>query len=303
MGAEPARMNEFERLELYAKVQRPPAVKFKDLEEVVSSRIVRNQIHFDYRFDFLRVTGDTVLVPITVQIPNRQLTFQNREGVHSAVVNLFARISTLTGRVVQTFEDVISRDFPESLLQPSLNSASIYQKAVPLRPGLYRLDIVLKDVQSGNVGVVNTRLAVPRYDDDKLEASTLILADQIERVPAKQVGLGPFVIGSSKVRPKLNQEFTNSEKMGIFLQVYNLKVDDNSHKANASVEYHVRRATDQQEVAKFVETSEQLNQTGEQLTVEKLYPLRIYSRAATSWKYRQLINSPTSPFPARLNSV
>jgi GWxTD domain-containing protein len=98
----PVRMNEFERLELYAKVQRPPQVKFKDLEAVVTSRIVRNQINFDYRFDFLRVTGDTVLVPITVQVPNRQLTFQNKEGVHSAVMNLFGRISTLTGRVVQT---------------------------------------------------------------------------------------------------------------------------------------------------------------------------------------------------------
>ena len=269
--SQPVRMNEFERLELYAKVQRPPQVKFKDLEAVVTSRIVRNQINFDYRFDFLRVTGDTVLVPITVQVPNRQLTFQNREGVHSAVMNLFGRISTLTGRVVQTFEDVITRDFPESLLQASLRGFSIYQKAVPLRPGLYRLDIVIKDVQSGNVGVVNTRLAVPRYADDKLEASTLILADQIERVPAKQIGLGQFVLGSSKVRPKLNAEFTTSERMGIFLQVYNLKVDDKSHKSSASIEYHIRR--NQQEVFKLVDTSEQLNQNGEQVTIERLLPL------------------------------
>jgi GWxTD domain-containing protein len=273
MGATPARMNEFERLELYAKVQRPPAVKFKDLEEVVTSRLIRNQIHFDYRFDFLRVTGDTVLVPVTVQIANRQLTFQNKEGVHSAVLNLFGRISTLTGRVVQTFEDVITRDFPESLLQQSLKGFSIYQKAVPLRPGLYRLDIVLKDIQSGNVGVVNTRLAVPRYEDDKLEASSLILADLIERVPAKQVGLGQFVLGSSRVRPKLNEEFATNEKMGIFLQVYNLKVDDTSHKANASIEYRVRRLKDQQEVFSIVETNEKLNQNGEQLTLEKIMPL------------------------------
>ncbi len=271
LGGMPARMGEFERLELYAKVQRPPEVKFKDLEAVVTSRIVRNQIQFDYRFDFLRVTGDTVLVPITVQVPNRQLTFQNREGVHSAALNLFGRISTLTGRVVQTFEDVVTRDFPDSLLQASLKASSIYQKAVPLRPGLYRLDIVLKDVQSGNVGVVNTRLAVPRYADDKLEASTLILADQIERVPAKQIGLGQFVLGSSKVRPKLNQEFGANEKMGIFLQIYNLKVDDKSHKANATVEYRIRR--DQQEVLKLVENSAQLNQTGEQITLERLLPL------------------------------
>src|SRR3989475_4318442 len=204
MGGTPASMDEFNRLELFAKIQKPPPVKFKDLEELVSSRIVRNQVHFDYRFDFLRVTSDTVLVPITVQVPNRQLTFQNREGVHSAVLNLFGRISTLSGRIVQTFEDVITRDFPESLLQASLQSSSIYQKAVPLRPGLYRLDIVLKDVPSGNVGVINTGLRVPRFEDDKLEASTLILADLIERVPAKQVGLRQFVLGSTKVRPKLN---------------------------------------------------------------------------------------------------
>ena len=271
LGGTPARMNEFDRLELYAKIQKPPPVKFKDLEELVSSRIVRNQVHFDYRFDFLRVTSDTVLVPITVQVPNRQLTFQNREGVHSAVLNLFGRISTLSGRIVQTFEDVITRDFPESLLQASLQASSIYQKAVPLRPGLYRLDIVLKDVQSGNVGVINTGLRVPRFEDDKLEASTLILADLIERVPAKQVGLGQFVLGSTKVRPKLNQEFFPNEKMGIFLQLYNLKVDDKSHRANASVEFRVRK--DQQEVWKTAETSEQLRQTGEQITIERLLPL------------------------------
>ena len=67
--------------------------------------------------------------------------------------NLFARISTLTGRVVQTFEDAIQRDFPDSLLEPSLKGFSIYQKAVPLRPGLYKIDLVIKDVNSGNVGV------------------------------------------------------------------------------------------------------------------------------------------------------
>src|SRR5208283_2455393 len=127
------------------------------------------------RFDFLRVTSDTVLVPITIEVPNRQLTFQSKDGVHSAVLDIFGRISTLTGRVIQTFEDTVNRDFPDSLLRQSMQGQSVYQKAVPLRPGLYRLDVVVKDVHSGNVGVVNTALRVPRYDDEKLSASTLIL--------------------------------------------------------------------------------------------------------------------------------
>src|SRR2546421_9002486 len=195
LGGQPARMNEFNRLELYAKVQQAPPVKFKDLESLVTSRVVRDQVHFTWRTDFLKVTNDTVLVPVTVQIPNSQLSFQSKDGVHSATMNVFGRVSTLTGRVVQTFEDAESRDFPDSLFQQSVKLQSIYQKAVPLRPGLYRLDLVIKDVQSGKVGVINTRLQVPKFEDDRLETSSLIVADgnKLEHVPSKQIGTGQFV--------------------------------------------------------------------------------------------------------------
>jgi GWxTD domain-containing protein len=267
-GGQPARMNQFERLEIFAKVQRPPATtKYRDLEQVVTSRIVRDQISFDYRFDFLWVTGESVLVPVTVQIPNRQLTFNNNEGIHSATLNLYARISTITGRAVQTFEDVIQRDVPESLFKDSLKGSSIYQKAVPLRPGVYRLDVVIKDVNSGNVGTVNAKLAVPRYEETQLASSTLILADVIEKVPAKQIGLGQFVLGASKVRPRLSAAFTTEDFLGIYLQVYNLKVDETSKKPSATIEYRISK--DKQEITKFTETSEQLLLHGSQLTIEK----------------------------------
>lgn len=266
LGAEPMRMNQFERLRLFAEVQRPPA-RYRDLEELVTSRILRNQIRFDYRFDFLRVTSDTVLVPITVQIPNRQLTFQNKEGVHSAGLNLYGRITTIGGRIVQVFEDSITRDIPESLLEQSLGGFSIYQKAIPLRPGLYRLDLVIKDVNSGNVGTDNKRLPVPRYADDKLASSTLILADLIERVSRGEIGTGPFVLGASKVRPKLDQTFLDNEKMGIYFQVYNLAIDASTHKASASVNYIIRKGDE--EVLRLHESSAELEHTGEQLTIEK----------------------------------
>jgi GWxTD domain-containing protein len=271
MGGTPESMNEFSRLELYAKVNKPPEVKFKDLEAVVTSRIVRDQVHFTWRTDYLKVTNDTVLVPVTIQVPNGQLSFTSKDGVHSATLNVFGRVTTLTGRVVQTFEDSVSRDFPDSLFQQSLKLQSIYQKALPLRPGLYRLDIVIKDVQSGNVGVVNSRLAVPRYDDAKLDASSLILADQIEHVPAKQIGAGQFVLGSSKVRPRLNGDFTTTDKLGVYMQVYNLKPDDTTHKSAATFQYTVKKGNEQ--VMQFNETSAEMKQTGDQVTIERLLPL------------------------------
>src|SRR6202521_3214661 len=285
LGGEPASMNEFTRLEMYAKAFKPPEVKFKDLEALVTSRLVRDQVHFTWRSDFLKVTNDTVLVPVTVQIPNNQLSFREKDGVHSATMNIFGRVSTLSGRVVQTFEDSVSRDFPDSLFQQSLKLQSIYQKAVPLRPGLYRLDLVIKDVRSGNVGVVNSRLAVPRYEDEKLEASSLILADQIEHVPAKQIGSGQFVLGSSKVRPRLEADFTTADKLGIYMQVYNLKPDDQTHKSSATFQYTVKKGNEQ--VMQFKETSAEMKQTGDQVTIERLLPLA----TLTPGKYTLEINA------------
>jgi GWxTD domain-containing protein len=273
MGGQPESQEEFSRLELFAKIQQAPPVKFKDLEAIVTSRLVRNQVTFDYRFDFLRITSDTVMVPISIQIPHRQMSFQEKDSVDSATMNVFCRISTLSGRIVQTFEDTIKQDVPSSLLQQSLKGFSVYQKAVPLSPGLYRLDIVLKDVVSQNVGVVNTRLGVPRYEDDKLSSSSLILADQIQRVSSHDIGLGQFVLGDIKVRPKMDSTFASNEKLGIFLQVYNLKVDDKTHLADAAVEYRVMKEKDPTPVLKMNESGNQLAQRGEELTLEKALAL------------------------------
>ena len=270
LGGMTASTNEFENLGRYFRVQHAPE-HFKELAEKVTSRVVANQLSFQYRADFLRATADTDLVPITVQLRNRDLSFQSKQGVQSAVLDLYGRITDPGGRVVQTFEDVISRDFPETLFQSSLDLYSIYQKSVPLRSGLYRLDIVIKDMQSGNIGVLGTALRVPHFDQEKLDASSLILADQIERVASRQIGTGQFVLDSYKVRPRLSQEFSGADKLGIYLQLYNLKLDESSRKTKVSVAYRI--AKDQEEVWRTMETEDHLHQGGEQLTIERFIPV------------------------------
>jgi GWxTD domain-containing protein len=273
LGSQPESMNEFSRLDLYAKIQQAPPVKFKDLEAVVDSRMTANQIHFDCESDFLRITADTDLVPITVQIPNHEMGFQDKNGVQTATLHVFARITSLSGRVVNTFEDSITADTPDSLLQQYLKGFSIYQKAVPLRPGLYRLDVVVKDINSSNLGVLNTALRVPRFEDDQLGSSTLILADEIHRVSSKDIGQGEFVLGDLKVRPKMNATFDRGARMGIFLQVYNLKVDPKTHQGNATIHYQVMRVDDPNPVVNFTENSQQYNQHGEEIWIEKALDL------------------------------
>jgi hypothetical protein len=104
-------------------------------------------------------------------------------------------------------------------------------------------------------------------------------------VATKEIGIGQFVIGSTKVRPKLDQTFRSNEEMGIFLQLYNLKTDDKTHKNNASVNIQVFQGD--KPVAHVVQTSEQLKQTGEELTLEQGMPLA----ALPPGKYRLQIDA------------
>jgi GWxTD domain-containing protein len=274
IGAVPADMGEFESLDRYFRVMRPPE-HLKDLTAIVSSRLIRNPMRIDYGVDYLRVTNDSVLVPITLQIPNREMAYHDNKGVQSATLNLYARVSTPSGKVVQTFEEVISRDVPDSLFQRTLEQSSVFQKAVPLRPGLYRLDVVVKDLESGNVGVIGTALRVPRFEDQTLAASTLVIADQIEPVPAGRIGVGPFVFGSYKVRPRLSREFSVAENLGLFLQVYNLQSDDAIHKSSVYVTYRLLK--EQREIWMTTENSDSIHQSGEQVTVNRVIPLSAFA--------------------------
>src|SRR5271169_3105366 len=267
---------QFDRLEQFAKLQAAPAVKFKDLEEVVSHHISVNLMPFDVRADFVKVTSDTVLVPITIQIKNRDVTFQNKDGVERGTVNIFGRVTTLTGKIVQTFEDTVQVDVPVELLPKTADNSSVYWKALPLRisQNRYRLDIVVKDVNGDRTGSWEHAIQIPDFSEDKLSSSTLIIADQMEPVATKNVGTGNFVIGTTKVRPRVAPSdgklilFKRNQKLNFWMQVYNLSVDEKTHKPSATFEYNVTDANNKA-VIHTVESTDTMGNVGDQVTLQK----------------------------------
>src|SRR5580692_10081858 len=267
---------EFDRLDTFAKLQSTPAVKFKDLEEVVSHKISVNLMPFDVRADFVKVTGDTALVPVTIQIKNRDVTFQNKDGVERGTVNIFGRVTTLTGKIVQTFEDTVQIDVPVEPLPKTADNSSVYWKALPLRisQNRYRLDIVVKDVNGDRAGSWSHGIVIPDFSEDKLSSSSLIIADQMEPVATKNVGTGNFVIGTMKVRPRVAPSdgkpisFKRNQKLNFWMQVYNLSVDDKTHKPSATIEYNVTDVNNKA-VIHTVESTDTMGNVGDQVTLQK----------------------------------
>ena len=271
---------QFDRMETLAKLQAPPPVKFKDLEEVVSHKININLMPFEVRTDYVKVTGDTVLVPVTLQVKNKDITFVSKDGIQRGTVNIFGRVTGITGRVAQTFEDTVQVDVPQELLEKTMEHSSLYWKAVPLRPGRYRIDVVVKDVNGDRVGTWSRSLLVPEYNEDKLASSSLILADRMERVATKNVGSGSFVLGETKLAyPHLDgadgkpASFNRDQRMSLWMQVYNLQQDDKTKKPSAKIEYEIVNLANNQPVIHSSESTEQMGNVGDQITLEKTLTL------------------------------
>lgn len=269
----PARMNQFDRLQQYADLQKAPKIKFKDLEAQVNSRIMFNLLPMQARADFFPATSTTVLTNITLQFSRKDLQFKQEQGMSKAVVNIYARITTQTRRVANVFEEVVSVDVPTELLQQASQGMSIFQKSIPLPPGMYRLNVVAKDIVGGNMNNYEMALNVPRMEDDKLFASSLILADVLEDVPTRSIGTGQFVIGTSKVRPRMGDSFKRAEKMGIYMKLYNFEPEEKSNKASGTIEYEIVRTADNSKVIEFSEEITALEGSASQMILKKLLPL------------------------------
>jgi GWxTD domain-containing protein len=273
---------EFDRIEQYAKLQAAPQVKFKDLESfLVDHKVLTGPIFpFDVRVDYVKVTEDTDLVPITLQIRNKDITFNTKDGVSKGVVNVLCRVATITDHVVQTFEETLEVEQPSELLPKTLETSQVYWKALPLRPGRYRVDIAIKDVNNpDHVGKWAQGIVVPKYDDERLAASSLILADKMERVASKQIGTGEFIISNTFIRPRVSANvmtpvvFKQNQRLNFWMQVYNLGIDEKTKQNSASVSYQITDMATNKLVLDTSEDSKTLGANSDQLTVEKSVPL------------------------------
>ena len=275
-GAQSIRYNQFERLQLYANIFKPPAVKFKDLEAIVNSTIDYDTLSYEVDVHYVRVTNSSVLSGITVLLRNEDLMFKQEDGLHKAVANVFGRITTMTRRVQSTFEDTVSIQTTAERMHQEVGRSSIYNKSVPLAPGMYRLELVVKDLVGETMGTYRTAMRVPEFDDEALAASSLIIADKIERVPIRSLGTGQFVIGSSKVRPRIDDAFKRNEKMGIYMQIYNLGQSEETSRPMGNVTYQIARLDDPGDL--LLNFTEDVNDirgaSARQVVIEKLLPLQ-----------------------------
>jgi len=270
----------FSRLQLLADLSRPPQIKFNDLASAVNTPVIEdNPLNFDVRVDFFRQSDERVITAFTIQTDNQNLVFKDSGGLQEAQLNIFGKITHVSGRRAGVFEDpVITRATTEELTEAK-GRKSAYQKAVALAPGRYRVDIIVRDIASGATGVRHQGFEVPKYDPAKLSTSTLVLAVKLEGL-GDQPAVGMFTIGNAKVIPNVSGTFHRGSPVGVYMQIYNAGIDQTTLRPAVDVEYALMK--DGKELGKQLEDWRGNSDAGQRLTLSKL----IDSRGLTPGDYK-----------------
>jgi GWxTD domain-containing protein len=266
--------NQFRRLELISKVFAPPAVKFNDLKAVVESTVKYNALPMQVLVSYFPLTEASVLTYVTLKFENRDLTFAARDAVDRAGVNIEGKVSTMSRRSVTPFEASVTVEAPHQMVADLVRGRSIYNTSLPLAPGAYRLDIAAKDTVGGAVTHYQVALAVPRLDPEKLQLSSIVLTDVLEKVAPRSIGAGQFVIGDLKVRPRLDSRFRRDERLGIYAKAYNAG-------PAAHVEYEIVKAG---ATEKLYAAAEDFRQS--EITIAKPIDLRDFAPGAYTLRLR-----------------
>lgn len=262
----------FSRLQLMADLSRPPQVKFNDLASAVNTGVIEeNPLNFDLRVDFFRQSDERVITAITIQTANKDLVFQDSGGLQQARINIFGRITSVAGRRSGIFEDPVITTATAEELTDAKDRKSAYQKAVPLAPGTYKVDVIVRDVASGATGVRHQGFTVPKYDTAKLSTSTLVLAAKLEGM-GDQPAVGQFIIGQTKVIPNVSGVYLKGQPVGVYLQVYNAGIDQTTLRPSVDVEYALVK--DGKEIGKQTEDWRGLSDSGQRLTLARLIDTR-----------------------------
>jgi GWxTD domain-containing protein len=259
----------FSRLQLIADLSRPPVIKNAELASLLtgSGTIEDNPLNFDMRIDFYRQSDERVVTAFTIQTENKELTFADVGGVQTARMNIFGRITSVAGRRVGVFEDAVTTTASGAELLDMKNRKSAYGKTVPLAPGTYRVDVIVRDINSGATQVKHLGFTVPRYDAKQLSTSTLVLAAKLQSM-SDAPAVGQFTIGQFKVIPNVARIYRKGEPVGLYLQVYNAGIDQTTLRPSVDVDYVLLK--DGKELGKMPEDWRGMSDAGQRLTLARM---------------------------------
>jgi hypothetical protein len=203
--------------------------------------------------DFLKAEGGKEFVPFILTIDPSPVTTGN--------VVVYSRVVKAAGAAAPTDPPAAAKgdkdekaegegfaweDISTKIPVPNQKGPMQIERSFSAPSGDYDVYVVVKELQpkkgDAKVSVLKQSVSVPDFWDDQLDTSSVMLADSVQElsspVKPEELTSRPYAaLGAIEITPSLDNKFSKSEQLEVFMFIYNPKTDS-ANKPDVTVEFN-----------------------------------------------------------------
>jgi hypothetical protein len=119
-------------------------------------------VDFDYKIEPHTSRGLPYGFSLSLSMPNRELVFETCNEYLESYLSIFVRITKRGEKSGSFFEEKMWIKLNKSEEEALMKSETLYRKLFELSPGVYKIDIIVRDSRSGNSGIHLTGFEIPK---------------------------------------------------------------------------------------------------------------------------------------------
>jgi VWFA-related protein len=162
-------------------------------------------------------------VPVSIELPPSAITFERKDDKQMMQLEVLGVIRDSPDRILFRLGGYFNVSLTPAQYQSILSNNVFYRQDLQLGPGDYSLELIVRDRQSGKMATRKEKLVLAEANTE-FTASPVVLSRHVEPAGAQSGNAASgdiFVHDKARIRPSPARRFNVTDKLIIFLAVYN----------------------------------------------------------------------------------
>jgi VWFA-related protein len=210
--------------------------KDRQLQDALMMADPMTQIDLSLQVNYFQMNSAEYFTGIAMKIPGSELALARKGGAERTTIDLIGEIKDEYGSTVGNIRDHVDTKISEQTAQQLQHMPIEWDTNLVLLPGKYVIKVLARDDETGRIGTYIKNFLIPNLNKEatKVPISSVVLGSQrIKKTDAlytsknqdKGPSVDPLIQDGIKLMPSINNVFSRSKDLYVFLQAYEKGAD------------------------------------------------------------------------------
>lgn len=221
----------FDYMEVLAEAMRDPFDALGELKGIIRTQVTYDRIPITYDLFCLKGTGTRIYIPTVIEIPYFSITQKEIEGKYYFSLTLIVNVSNELDQIIYESSKEINFSHTPAEMESLKDKTVQAQTAMSVEADAHKIHLLILDNFSGKVGTYHQEISVPKFTNEELNLSDIILTS------GKKAEREEATLSEEKMFAGITSKFHPGEELNVYIEVYNLILNSETGLSSFTVEY------------------------------------------------------------------